>query len=81
MFAMCYGNDKVPLLSNLVDAGIIRIRDKAFDWEKQVKNFEMITDELNLVTPKDYSYVFGGLSPLSIKYIEAMVDLYAPNLE
>ena len=41
----------------------------------------MITDELNLVSPKDYSYVFGGLSPLSVKYVETLVDSYAPNLE
>lgn len=34
----------------------------------------MIEEDINIQNPKSYSYVFGGLKPLSIKFVETVFE-------
>ena len=34
----------------------------------------MIEEDIDIKNPKSYSYVFGGLKPLSVKFIETIFE-------
>jgi hypothetical protein len=34
----------------------------------------LIEEDIDIKNPKSYSYVFGGLKPLSVKFIETIFD-------
>ncbi len=48
------------------------MRDKGLDWAAIKDKFELIEEDINIQNPKSYSYVFGGLKPLSIRFIELL---------
>lgn len=44
------------------------------DWNKLKKEFQLITEEVKIDRPTEISYVFGGYAPLSIKFIEMLIE-------
>jgi hypothetical protein len=54
----------------LTDSNILRPKDKLLDWTSIKKNFKLVNEECNTVSPIDISYVHNGYSPLSVKIIE-----------
>ena len=82
---MCYGYQEVATLCNLQDSGILRVRDKGFDWSdvKEVsfsflltftQKFKLIEETYDIKEPKSYSYVLTGLKPLSVRFIELFIE-------
>lgn len=71
-FLLQYGYQEVATLCNLEVAGLFRLRDKGLDWAAVKEKFELIEEDINIQNPKSYSYVFGGLKPLSIRFIETL---------
>ena len=49
---MCYGYQEVATLCNLQDSGILRVRDKGFDWSdvKEVSFFFLANFYLEIQT-------------------------------
>jgi len=52
VFLMCYGYQEVATLCNLQDSGILRVRDKGFDWSdvKEVSFFLLANFYLEIQT-------------------------------
>lgn len=69
-----YGYNEVATLCNLEVAGLFRQRDKGLDWAEVKERFKLIEEDIDIKNPKSYSYVFGGLKPLSVKFIETIFD-------
>lgn len=73
-FLLEYGYQEVATLCNLENAALFRIRDKVLDWGDCKEKFKLIEEDVDIRFPKSYSYVFGGLKPLSIKFIETVFE-------
>lgn len=71
---MCYGYQEVATLCNLQDSGILRVRDKGFDWSDVKEKFKLIEETYDIKEPKSYSYVLTGLKPLSVRFIELFIE-------
>lgn len=72
-FVVCYGFDEIATLMNLQDANILRARDEGFNFSKIKKTFSLINEEVRMDAPTDISYVFNGLSPLSVRIIQTLM--------
>lgn len=59
---------------NMQDATLLRAKDKRFDWPKMKKVFGLINEEVKIDKPKEISYVFNGLAPPSVKFIENFIS-------
>ena len=58
-------------LMNLQDAGLVKVKDKRdkWNWDTIKTTFNLINDEITETNPNDFSYVFSGYAPLSIRII------------
>ena len=72
-FITCYGFEEIPLMMNLQDAQIIRVRDDRLNWRKAKDTFKLINEDVDMAKPTDISYVFNGLAPMSVKLIEILL--------
>jgi len=45
-----------------------------YDWQRIVTNFKLINEEVQLKNPIDYSYVYNGYSPLSVKLVDFIMN-------
>ena len=70
-------------MCNLENSGLFRLRDKGFDWQdvKEVsffnlirQKYKLIEEDIDIKNPTSYAYVFGGLKPLSVKFIEYFIE-------
>lgn len=65
-YIFCYGWDEMPTLMNLQDAGILRVRDSKFSFEKVRKALNLIPEvpegeEMSReLKPVDISYTYDG---------------------
>lgn len=74
---MNYGYQEIVTLMNMQDAGLIRVRDKkdAWNWEKIKSQFNLVSEEdQDFMNPTDYSYVFSGYAPISIRIIQSIIQ-------
>lgn len=77
---MNYGYHEMITLMNLQDAGLFKVKDKKapgyFDWtwSKICNQFKLINEEVNIEQPSDYSFIFNGYSPISIKIVENIIQ-------
>jgi hypothetical protein len=73
-FVMQYGYNEVATMCNLEVGNLFRLRDKGLDWAEIKDRFKLIDEDIDIRNPTSYSYVFGGLKPLSIKFIQTVFE-------
>lgn len=79
-FIMNYGYQEIVTLMNLQDAGLFKLKDKKapgyFDWNwEKIKNvLNLVNEDINLVSPSDFSFVHNGYAPISIRLIEMILE-------
>lgn len=61
-------------MCNLENSGLFRLRDKGFDWQDVKEKYKLIEEDIDIKNPTSYAYVFGGLKPLSVKFIEYFIE-------
>lgn len=59
---------------SLQEAKLLRLKDKRFDWNKLKKIFKLINEEVRIQDPNDFSYVYNGYAPLSVKFLETIFN-------
>ena len=75
VFVMCYGYQEIPTLINLQEAGLFRVKSKdVIDWNKLKREYRLITEEVKIDKPTEISYVYGGYAPLSIRFVEMLME-------
>lgn len=74
LYLACYGYEEVVTLMNLADAGLLKPKEKGFDWAAVKKAFNLLDLECNPVRPTDFSYVHNGYAPLSVRILETWLD-------
>ena len=73
-YIMNYGYSEIITLMALQEAKLLRVKDKRFDWSKLKKIFKLINEEVRIKDPNDISYVYNGYAPLSVKFIETIIQ-------
>ena len=43
-------------------------------YSLRVQKYNLIEEDIDIRNPKSYSYVFGGLKPLSVKIVETVFE-------
>jgi hypothetical protein len=68
----CYGFEEMNTLLNMEEMGLFVKKQSRYkyDWARIMKDFLIINEEVQLKTPVDYSYVYNGYSPLSVKLVD-----------
>lgn len=59
------------------DAGLIKVKDRkdTWNWEKIKSSFNLVSEEeQDFMNPTDYSYVFSGYAPISIRLIQMVLQ-------
>ena len=59
---------------NMQDARMFKIRDKKMDWSKIKNEFRLINENVKIDVPEDIHYVFGGMAPISVRFLERVVE-------
>lgn len=80
----CYGFEEMNVLLNLEEMGLFMKKQSRYkyDWPRVMKDFLIINEEVQLKNPVDYSYVYNGYSPLSVKIVDyCMNEKGFANLE
>lgn len=78
VFIMNYGYQEMVTLMNMQDAGLIRLKDKkdSWNWDKIKSQFNLVSEEdQDFMNPTDYSYVFSGYAPISIRIIQSILQI------
>ena len=57
-------------LLNMEETGIYKKKRGRYDWSRVTKDFQVINEEVQLKNPVDYSYVYNGYSPVSVKIVD-----------
>ena len=70
----CYGFEEMNTLLNMEEMGLFRKKQGKYDWARIMKEFLIINEETQLKNPVDYSYVYNGYSPLSVKVVEYLMN-------
>ena len=64
---------------NLQDAGLIKLKEKRdnWNWEKIKTTYNLVSEDEpdDFENPKDFSYVFSGYAPISVRLIQMILDL------
>lgn len=55
---------------NLADSGLLKVKDRGFDWPNVKKAFNLLDLDCNVIQPVDFSYVHNGYAPLSVRVIQ-----------
>ena len=58
---------------NLADSGLLKVKDRGFDWANVKKAFNLLDLECNPLSPTDFSYVHNGYAPLSVRVLETWI--------
>ena len=68
----CYGIEEMNTLLNMEEMGLFmkKLSRYKYDWARIMKDFLIINEEVQLKNPVDYSYVYNGYSPLSVKMVD-----------
>lgn len=68
----CYGFEEMNTLLNMEEMGLFMKKQSRYkyDWSRVMRDFLIINEEVQLKTPVDYSYVYNGYSPLSVKVVD-----------
>lgn len=68
----CYGFEEMNTLLNMEEM-LLFVKKQSrykYDWNRIMREFDIINEETQLKNPIDYSYVYNGYSPLSVKIID-----------
>ena len=78
---MNYGYQEMVTLMNLQDAGLFKQKlDKKqqgyfdWNWNKIKETFNLIDENMNRKAPQDFSYVYNGYAPISVRLIEFFIE-------
>ncbi|CAI2362255.1 unnamed protein product [Moneuplotes crassus] len=68
----CYGFEEMNTLLNMEEMLLFMKKQTRYkyDWNRIMREFLIINEETQLKNPIDYSYVYNGYSPLSVKVID-----------
>ena len=72
-FLMTYGEKLFFLIKNLEELKILNKDGKSKLYQTLLEKLQMINFDVNVQNPNDSSYVFGGFSPISIRFIEKAI--------
>jgi len=72
-YLTCYGFEEVVTLMNLHDAGLLKLKDRGFEWAAVKKAYNLLDLECNPLMPVDFSYVHNGYAPLSVRLIQSWI--------
>jgi hypothetical protein len=65
---------------NLQEAGLLKEKNKKaqgyfdWNWQKIKDTYQLVNEEINLLSPEDISYVFNGFAPISVRTIELVLQ-------
>jgi len=70
-----YGFQEVFLLRNLEKLKILKKQEGRNNYDSINESLKLIKEDVNISSPNDASYVFGGFCPITIRLIENLIKI------